>query len=202
MPSYVVHRRRARQAARTMLVVVFSVTWPVIGVHSAQILATSAAIATLVGGVLPDLDAQSSRPRRLVERLLTVGLYLILGYSAAVIWLGWLRIHLERPRKLFTALSVTVVVLIVGYVLLPRLVMIVLDIVIPTHRGVLHDFRFWSGLVGGVLLLVGSLIWEYEIRVATMVAVECGVTATGFLIGVAVHLRDDDVPLLRQRTGK
>jgi hypothetical protein len=201
MPSYIVHRRRARQAARTTLVVVFSVTWPVIGVHSAQILATSAAFATLVGGVLPDLDAQSSRPRRLVERLLTVGLYLVLGYSAAVIWLVWLPIYAETPQELFTALSVIVVVLIVGYVLLPRLAVIVLDAVIPTHRGLLHDFRFWSVLVGGMFLLVESLIWEHGTRVETIVAVECGVTAIGFLLGVALHLRDDDVPLFRLRSG-
>jgi len=193
MPSYAVHRCRARHVARVTLIIVFSVTWPIFGIHSAQVFATSAALAALIGGLIPDLDAQSSHPRRLVEQLLTVGLYLTLGACVALIWLTWLSLHASTSRTLLTAVGATVGVLIASRVLLRRLVLIVLDTVIPTHRGPLHDFRFWCAVVGGMLLLLGGLNWWYGSRAPIVIAIECGVTAIGFLLGVAVHLHDDDV---------
>lgn len=195
MPGYDEHRRRAEIVAAVVSPALAVAIWLWTG---RTLLAVAAGglcfVAITVGNLLPDVDSPTSVPRQRLVRLLQLA---IVG-GVAVSAVEFADTALETAQRIRRSVGVplapthvfavgVILVAVVGAGMVPRL----LDRLLPSHRGPLHNVRVW------VLLIGGSVVALYALDVGVFGTgslqrdVLLGAAAGGLLVGIVVHLAAD-----------
>ena len=195
MPGYDEHRRRAEIVAAVVAPALAVAVW----LWTGRVLLTVAAaglcfVAITVGNLLPDVDSPTSVPRRRLVRLLQLAVVAGVGGSAVT----FADVALDAAERVTRSVGIplaptpvvavaVVLMALMGARIVPRL----LDRLLPSHRGPLHDVRLWALLVGGVV----AAIYAFDGRVFGTESLQRDVlvaaAAVGLLVGIAVHLAAD-----------
>jgi hypothetical protein len=195
MPGYDEHRRRAEIVAGAIAV---GLSVAVRLLTTSTFLAFAAGslcfVAITVGNLLPDVDSPTSIPRRRFTRLLQVAVVVTIVAVATV----FPEVTLDAAERITRTLRISfppaavlvvgiAVIALAGAIAVPR----VLEWMLPSHRGPLHDIRVWLLLVGGCVAVVYafdlSVFGSRSLRRDVLVAA----TAGGLLVGIIVHLTAD-----------
>jgi len=195
MPGYDDHRRIAEVVATIASTLLALLLWwwsrdPYLSLTAGSV----CFVATTLGNLLPDLDSPSSVPRRrfvrLIQLALPIGLLAIASLYSPILYrtLGrssWLH---GDPVRFYVAILIGLAGISgLGIYLAPTL----LDLVLPAHRGPLHEFRIWLVLIIGIVATVYifdlQLFGNHSLQRDVLLLAVAG----GLLSGVFIHLLID-----------
>lgn len=150
-------------------------------------------ITTRIGGHLPDIDIKTSIIRRYTESIIQASIVIVtLGFS--IIYIDPIN---QTIQQLINSLDIdippliaTVLGILAILILVVRYIPIVIQNMMPKHRGILHNFPFW-------VLIIGTVSISLYIGLSSIGFPKPSldiIVASGFIgttTGVATHLGMD-----------
>jgi hypothetical protein len=147
----------------------------------------------VLGGMMPDLDSNSSIPRRRLVAGLTAALVLGIGIVAGRYWEQAVG---AAERVLSERLPQVPPELVVASLVAAAVVLVLaktgdgVQAVLPAHRGLFHELAFWLGI--GVALGVGIYVVGSLASLSPTVTLYSAVVLPALLVlGVSGHLVQD-----------
>lgn len=194
MPNHEQHRKGAHRVGILLSIVIGIAIW----IETESFLYISVGIligyiTTRIGGHLPDLDIKTSIIRRYTESIIQASIVIgTLGFY--IIYINPIN---QKTQQLINSIDIgippiiaTVISILVILALVVRYIPIVIQNIMPKHRGILHSFPFW-------ILIIGTISISLYIGLSSIGFPKPSldiIVASGFIgtvTGVATHLGMD-----------
>ncbi|MFB6109421.1 MAG: hypothetical protein ABEJ60_00905 [Halodesulfurarchaeum sp.] len=194
MPGYDEHVGAAKLIAALLAPVLTGLTYYLTADPRLAAIGLVGSTLVVLGGMAPDLDSNSSIPRRRLVRLVSgllvfsIGGFLGRYWDRLVVTLEGVltgRLSIVPPEGILLLLAGAAVALVV------HKTGDAVQAVLPAHRGLFHELPFWvmvGGTIGAGLFAAGSLL-DLPRSVTLYAAV---VLPALLVLGVSVHLYQDD----------
>lgn len=183
MPGFDRHQKVAQASGLIFASFVYLLSADVLGREPAMLAGVMVFAGCAVGGSLPDIDSPTSIPYRILVALLPVPVLAYFVFNPGII------AGLLSGIQNLSQLVGIVVVAVAGLFALSKLE---LHMILPQHRGPLHNIFVWAIPLSTLAFIIDTGLLHLNVLPPIMADFGVPVFLIAVIIGVAIHLVMDD----------